>query len=139
MITSLPALPRTHLVLLAPRVEIPNKTAAMYANLTSEQHTDGARSAGLRTSLERGARPDSDALFNMFESVAFGMYPAIEEGRRTMLEAGAPWVRLTGSGPAMFTFVSSEADAVAMALRLRNAGHRAYAAASAGPFDIASS
>ncbi len=139
VITSLPALPRTHLVLLAPRVEIPNKTASMYANLTSEQHTDGARSARLRSSLDRGGSPDPDALFNVFESVAFGMYPAIEEGRRTMLEAGAPWVRLTGSGPAMYTFVRSGAEADALARGLRNAGHRAHAAATAGPADIASS
>ena len=75
----------------------------------------------------------------MFESVAFGMYPAIDEGRRAMLEAGAPWVRLTGSGPAMYTFVGSGAEADALARGLRNAGHRAYAAASAGPADIASS
>ena len=135
VITSLPALHRTHLVLVTPRVDIPNKTAAMYAKLTPEQYTDGARSAGLRSSLERGARPNPDSLFNVFESVALDMHPAIEEGRRAMLEAGAPWVRLTGSGPAMYTFLSSEAEAEALARRLRDSGHRAYAAATTGPQD----
>ena len=130
VITSLPALPRTHLVLLAPSVEIPNKTAAMYSRLTAEHYTDGARSAGLRSSLECGASPDWDSLFNVFESVAFDIHPAIEEGRRAMLDAGAPWVRLTGSGPAMYTFLSSEAEAEALARRLRDAGHRAHAAAT---------
>ena len=136
---SLPDLLRTHLVLLAPRVEIPNKTAAMYGKLTPDRYTDGARSARLRSSLERGAHPAPDSLFNVFESVAFDAHPAIDEGRRAMLEAGAPWVRLTGSGPAMYTLLSSEAAAAALARRLRDAGHRAYAAATTGPFEFASS
>ena len=36
-----------------------------------------------------------------------------------MLEAGAQWVRLTGSGPAMYTFVASADEADALARRLR--------------------
>ena len=137
-ITPLPALPRTHLVLLAPQVEIANKTGYMYSRLTTESYTGGERSAELRAVLERSERPDLDTLFNVFERVAFGLDPAIEEGRRAMLEAGAAWVRLTGSGPAMYTFVGSEADADALARRLRDAGYRAYAAATAGPLDSVS-
>ena len=138
VIGPLPALPRTHLTLLAPRVELPNKTASMYARLTPESYTTGERSARLRSLLESGASPDPDALFNVFEGVAFGLHPAIEEGRRAMLDAGAPWVRLTGSGPAMYTFVASEDEAVALARRLREAGHRAYAAETVGPLDAPS-
>ncbi|MDE2860616.1 MAG: 4-(cytidine 5'-diphospho)-2-C-methyl-D-erythritol kinase [Chloroflexota bacterium] len=133
VITSLPALPRTHLVLLSPQVEIPNKTAAMYGRLTPELYTDGSRSARLRSGLESGASIDPDALFNVFESVAFGLHPAIEEGRRTMLDAGASWVRLSGSGPAMYAFTASAEEADAMARRLREAGHRAHAAATVVP------
>ena len=88
-ITPLPALPRTHLVLLAPQVEIANKTGYMYSRLTTESYTGGERSAELRAVLERSERPDLDTLFNVFEHVAFGLDPAIEEGRRAMLEAGA--------------------------------------------------
>ncbi len=135
VITPLPALPTTHLVLLAPQVEIPNKTGYMYSRLTPESYTGGERSARLRSSLERGERPDPDALFNVFEIAAFDMHPAIDEGLRAMLEAGAPWVRLTGSGPAMFTFVASADEAAELARRLRDAGHRAYAATTTGPLD----
>ena len=130
-VRSLPPMPTAHVTLLAPRVEIANKTAAMYARLTPESYTSGERSARLRSDAGgRDGPPDPDALFNVFESVAFGLDPAIEEGRRAMLDAGAPWVRLTGSGPAMYTFADSEAEASAIALRLRDAGHRAYAAAT---------
>ena len=138
VITSLPALPATHLVLLAPQVEIPNKTRYMYSRLTPESCTGGERSARLRSSLERGARPDPDALFNVFEVAAFDMHPAVDEGRRAMLEAGAPWVRLTGSGPAMFTFVASADEAAKLARRLRDGGHRAYAAVTTGTLDVSS-
>ena len=138
VIAPLPALSRTHMVLLAPQVEIPNKTGYMYSRLTPESYTSGERSVRLRSNLESGARPDPDTLFNVFERVAFGLDPAIEEGRRAMLEAGAQWVRLTGSGPAMYTFVASAEEADAMSRRLRDAGHRAYAAATTGPLDIRS-
>ena len=134
-VRSLPPMPTAHVTLLAPRVEIANKTAAMYARLTPESYTSGERSARLRSMLEGGMAPDPDALFNVFESVAFGLNPAIEEGRRAMLDAGAPWVRLTGSGPAMYTFADSEAEASAIALRLRDAGHRAYATATVAAQD----
>ena len=73
VITPLPALPRTHLVLLAPQVEIPNKTRYMYSRLTPESYTNGERSAYLRAGLERSERPDLDTLFNVFEHVAFGL------------------------------------------------------------------
>ena len=102
----------------------------MYGRLTPEQYTGGERSARLRSGLERGAPLDPDVLLNVFEIVAFGLHPAIEEGRRAMLDAGAPWVRLTGSGPAMYTFTASAEVANGMAGRLRDAGHRAYAAAT---------
>lgn len=139
VITPLAALPRTHLVLLAPQVEIPNKTGYMYSRLAPERYTSGERSAKLRSNLDSGARLDPDTLFNVFEHVAFGLDPAIEEGRRAMLEAGAQWVRLTGSGPAMYSFVASADEADALARRLRDAGHRAYAAATTGPTDTSSS
>ena len=131
-VTPLPAMQRTHLVLLAPRVDIPNKTAAMYGLLTPDSYTSGERSARLRSMLEAGAAPDPDALFNVFERAAFAAHPAIEEGRRAMLDAGAPWVRLSGSGPAMYAFAASASEAASIARRLRDAGHRAYAAATVG-------
>ena len=93
VIHPLPSMPLTHLTLLAPRVEIANKTAAMYARLTPESCTTGERSARLQSMLEDGMAPDPDVLFNVFEGVAFGLNPAIKEGRRAMLDAGAPWVR----------------------------------------------
>ena len=137
VITPLPDFPQAYLVLLATHVEIPNKTAAMYGRLTPEQYTDGGRSTQLRSGLERGMPIDPDALFNVFEGVVFGLHPAIEEGRHAMLDAGAPWVRLSGSGPAMYAFAASAEEADAMARRLREAGHRAYAAATVGPSESA--
>ena len=48
-VRSLPPMPTAHVTLLAPRVEIANKTAAMYARLTPESYTSGERSARLRS------------------------------------------------------------------------------------------
>ena len=52
---------------------------------------------------------------------------------RQMLEAGADWVRLTGSGPALYTFAATKSEAIALAEKLRKAGYEAYVASTVGP------
>ena len=79
-VRSLPLMPTAHVTLLAPRVEIANKTAAMYARLTPESYTSGERSARLQQMLDVGMAPNPDALFNVFESVAFGPGPSHRGG-----------------------------------------------------------
>ena len=131
----LPQMPRTHLAILAPREDFPNKTASMYGRLTQESYTGGERSARLRDILLQGKKAEPDMLFNVFEDVAFRLLPSLETCRRAMLDAGADWVRLAGSGPAMYTFAASGEEAAALAGRLRDAGYAAYAAVTTGPSD----
>ena len=54
----------------------------MAALLLSQYHGRANGHPRLRACLERGVTPGPEALFNVFESVAFGMHPAIDEGRR---------------------------------------------------------
>ena len=128
----LPPMPKTHLVLLTPPVEMPNKTATMYAHLVPEEYTKGEASYRLRDCLQDGKQPDANLLFNVFEGVAFELFPPLEVYRRAMLDMGADWVHLTGSGPGLYTFAASREKAVALAERLRTVGYEAYAAATVG-------
>jgi 4-diphosphocytidyl-2-C-methyl-D-erythritol kinase len=136
-IHELPPMPATHLVLLAPPVWFDKltmsgvgKTATMYGHLNSEHYTGGEAALLLQRSLEDGKRPSGKLLFNVFEAVAFDFIPTLEDYRRAMLEAGASWVHLTGSGPAMYTFAASRRKALGMAEKLRGAGYEAYVAAT---------
>ncbi|MDA0988169.1 MAG: 4-(cytidine 5'-diphospho)-2-C-methyl-D-erythritol kinase [Chloroflexi bacterium] len=128
----LPAMDTTHMVLLAPPVEMPDKTATMYGRLIPEDYTKGEASSRLRDLLQKGKGPKTDSLFNVFESVAFDLFPPLEVYRCAMLDAGASWVHLTGSGPALYTFSDSKQDAIALAEKLRGTGYEAYAATTVG-------
>ena len=138
-VEKLPAMPPTHLVLLAPPVWFDtltmsgaNKTATMYGHLIPEEYTLGEASAKLQDFLQiqEGKRPDAELLFNVFEGVAFELFPTLEVYRSAMLDAGASWVRLVGSGPALYTFAASRKKAVALAERLRDGGYEAYVTAT---------
>ncbi|MFH1560630.1 MAG: 4-(cytidine 5'-diphospho)-2-C-methyl-D-erythritol kinase [Chloroflexota bacterium] len=136
----IPPMPTVHLVLLAPPMWFDkltmsgaDKTATMYSHLAPEQYTGGEASLQLRRCIEDGKRPNAGMLCNAFEGVAFDLFPPLEVCRRAMLEAGADWVRLAGSGPALYTFAGSSSEALAMAEKLREGGYEAYAAATVGP------
>lgn len=131
-VQQLPPLQTEHLVVVAPTLDIPNKTANMYANLGIEEHTDGETSVNLRRCIEERGRPSSKLLFNAFEAVAFRMFPPLDTYREQMLNAGAHSVHLAGSGPAMYSLVSSKRKAMVMASKLRRAGYRAYATSTIG-------
>ena len=131
-VRELPPMPAVDLVLLAPPLEIPDKTATMYGRLTPEHFTKGEASSRLLRSLEDGKRHSGKLLFNVFEAVAFDLFPTLEGYRRAMLDAGASWVRLTGSGPALYTFAASNSEAIALAEKLRSAGYEPYVAQTVG-------
>lgn len=131
-VEGLPDLHTEHLVVVAPTTDIPNKTASMYANLSIDEHTDGEASANLRKCIEERRRPSGKMLFNAFESVAFGMFPPLYTYREQMLNSGAHWAHLAGSGPAMYTFVPTRRKAIIMASKLRRAGYRAYYTSTIG-------
>ncbi|MBI2856268.1 MAG: 4-(cytidine 5'-diphospho)-2-C-methyl-D-erythritol kinase [Chloroflexi bacterium] len=121
-VQALPPMRGVHFVLLVPPVEIPQKTATLYGHLNPEHYTRGEVSQRLRECIEAGNWPDGSLTFNAFEPVALGLFSAIHDYRRAFLAAGAPWVRLTGTGPGMYTFVASRDEAEAMADRLRGTG-----------------
>ena len=57
---------------------------------------------------------------------------AIAAHRDAMLACGAPFVRLSGSGPALFTLVESREEARGIARALRSRGIRGRIARLAG-------
>ena len=136
VVRSLPPIPQTHVVLLVPELEIADKTTTLYGHMTPDQYTSGRATLRLCRSLEDGKRPDARFFFNAFEDVAFGLFPVLEEHRQALLEAGAGWVRLTGTGPALYTSMASRKRAFALAEGLRSGGYRPYVASSVGPSGV---
>ncbi len=135
MVTPLPSLPHTWVVLMLPTVPgMPGKTKQLYASLKASHYTEGQitdRFVALLTgrslkgrspfktntspspSKERGIKGERliSNIFNVFDTVALDNFVGLGEYWQQFLEAGATDVHLAGSGPALFTLVKAQAQA----------------------------
>jgi len=127
IITPLPSPTRKWVVLIDPPVpEIPNKTGRLYAAIKSEHYTKGQITDRLLATLNSGGEVTPSMLFNVFESVAWDMLNQLSEYREQFLKAGADYVHLAGSGPALFTLIKDKIQADKIHESLQRQGLEAY-------------
>lgn len=111
IITPLPLPAGVWLVLLHPPIVLTDKTRKLYEALTPEHYSKGERSQTLAQALNAGEPVKDDLLYNVFEEVAFNVFPGLEGYRQRLLQAGAAGVHLAGSGPTLFAVFTSWVDA----------------------------
>jgi 4-diphosphocytidyl-2C-methyl-D-erythritol kinase len=132
-VTPLPSLPSTWFVLLVPPLpKIPSKTAQMYNKLNVCYFTKGQFVRAALSSLMQGKMFDMSFMFNVFEKVAFDVFPQLNEYRKIFEGAGVLRVYLAGSGPGLFTILSEEEKARELCLQLRKQGLECYVVSNAG-------
>jgi 4-diphosphocytidyl-2-C-methyl-D-erythritol kinase len=127
VLAPLPALDDLAVVLAVPEICIANKTRTLYGALRAQDFTDGSSTRSVVQSLRSGRGLPIGLLCNAFERAAFSLFPLMREHRQAMVDAGAPFVRLSGSGPSMFTLVATAEEAQAIARRLLQVGVHAKA------------
>ena len=108
------------MVVLTPPIDMPNKTASAYAKLTPSNYTNGALTRKLEARIRGGGDVPYQLLFNAFDSVAFDVFPDLEEYWNGFSSIGAREIHLAGSGPSMFAPVSRREVGTALALLLRH-------------------
>ena len=119
IVTPLPPLPRMWVVLVIPEVpQLPEKTRQLYESFDTGHYTDGAVTKRLLAELTGGKGFSHDRLFNVFEGVAFDVFPGLSVYRERMMECGAPEVHLAGSGPALFALLKQRTQAEKLYSRL---------------------
>jgi 4-diphosphocytidyl-2-C-methyl-D-erythritol kinase len=134
ILTPLPPLPRSWLVLLYPPLPMPpNKTRELYRMLDRQDFSPGVVTRTLVNTLKQGEPLPHSLLFNGFERVVYERFPHLDYFRQAMVEAGADYVRVSGSGPTLFTLLSDEAEAQAIVQRLTAANFFAYAIPTVQP------
>lgn len=123
----LPILPRHWVVLTLPAIErVPGKTGLLYQNLAPGHYTDGHFTENMVEVLESGGEFDAGMMFNVFDSIAFKVYPGLEDIYRFMKSAGAPNIHLAGSGPALFSLYRKKSEARDLYTRLKDRGLESY-------------
>ena len=114
-------------VILAPDIDLPNKTATMYGHLTPAEMTKGSLTRKLAARIAGGGDVPPQFLFNAFDAVAFQAFPGLDGYWNTLHSLGAREIHLAGSGPAIYAPVSRKELGTAIHLMLESLhGWRAY-------------
>lgn len=128
VVTPLADVPGFWLVIVRPPLEVPAKTARLYSRLESQHFSHGQATAEMVRQLGQGQKLSPDLLYNVFEAVAFDVFPGLEGYRQRLLTSGAQVVHLAGSGPSLFTMVEDKSQAQAISSRLEAMGVASYVA-----------
>ena len=108
------------LVVLCPAIELPNKTASLYASLSAANHTPGHLTRKLEARIRGGGDVPPQFLFNAFDEVARQAFPGLGGYWETFHSLGAREIHLAGSGPSLFAPVSQKAQGTAIQLMLKH-------------------
>ena len=147
-VAALPPLPPRWMVLACPPDPYPGnprnpapKTARLYSMITQCDYTDGNRTAALVASLHAGG--DTEALaYNAFERVAPVAFGGLAETWTVLREAAALYAgrqagpgcpHLSGTGPAIYTFVPGKPEGEDVVSTLKNRGVKAYLVSTINP------
>jgi 4-diphosphocytidyl-2-C-methyl-D-erythritol kinase len=125
-VTPLPALAPLWLVVAKPPVRVP--TPAVFRALTPADYTDSAATDALAAHIAAGTPPPltDAALRNALEPGVLRDYPAVAATRDLLLRAGAPCVRMSGSGPTLYAPFADLARAAEVYRATRALGAEAW-------------
>ncbi len=130
-VSPLPDLPPTCFVLhMPPLPKIPDKTSKLYGKLSSRNFTQGEFVHAALQTLEQGKTLPSSSMFNIFEAVAFDVFPDLDKYKEIFEQTAGLPVHLAGSGPCLFTPVQNEEKANEVCLSLRRQGLECYIVSS---------
>ena len=122
-------------VIACPGIEVPNKTASLYARLGPSNFTRGALTRRLAARIRGGGDVPPQFLFNVFDDVALDAFPGLRDCWDAMHALGAREVHVAGSGPSLFAPVSSREVGSALQLLLTHQhGLEAHLARTVGGY-----
>ena len=130
-VTPLPPLRHTDLVLLAPAIDLPSKTATLYRSLDPADFTGGDVTRALVAALRKRLPPTPDELFNGFTRAALERFDGLEGYWSRFEEAGADNVHLCGAGPSLFSLARGRDEAESLHERCLAAGLPAFVVSAA--------
>ncbi len=121
------------LLLLKPAISV--STAAVFRNLPASVYTDGMHSRAVCTALTAGQSPELEDLHNCFERSVLETYPEVALSREGLLQAGASFVRLSGTGPTLFAPFPDLTRAQKVQEQLHTQGYEVYLSRAIHPKD----
>ncbi|MEZ4564996.1 MAG: hypothetical protein R2853_19890 [Thermomicrobiales bacterium] len=105
-------------LVVAPRLQIPSKTASLFAALEPGDFSDGTRVRQQAERLRAGRTLEPALLGNAFSRALYALRPDVAAMAGAMREAGAEHVALSGAGPAHYAVFTDPATAFLVKRRL---------------------
>ncbi|GCE20195.1 4-(cytidine 5'-diphospho)-2-C-methyl-D-erythritol kinase [Dictyobacter kobayashii] len=112
------------LLLLKPAIGV--STATVFRKLTATDHSNGSWSQAAQTALQTKSELLPTDLYNGLERGVLEQYSEVAQARAAMLQAGAHFVRLSGSGPTLFTTFATLPEAAKTQYQLQKQGYEVY-------------
>lgn len=119
-LTPLPP-PTGWVVLATPEHDIPQKTGTLYGCLLASDFSDGSSIASQVERIQTGQDVEPSFLQNAFSRALGKLFPDIIQLKKHMLDAGCPFVALSGAGPTHYSIVPSKQGAERIAANLSSA------------------
>lgn len=113
--------PTGWVVLATPEYDIPQKTGTLYGSLLASDFTDGSSIASQVERIRTGQNVEPSFLRNAFSRALGDLFPQSKQLRQRMLDAGCPFVALSGAGPTHYSIVTSKQKAERIAANLSSA------------------
>ena len=130
-LSPLPPVPGIWAVVATPSSEIADKTASLYSLLGERDFSNGSATAELAERIRDGGvtlHDIRDGGVNTFERVASQAFSGLDGLTERFLKAGAGFVRLSGSGPSLFTLTDDEEIGQHLLSRVTGEGVEAHLA-----------
>jgi len=124
-VTQLRSLPIMWLVVLCPPIELSRKTFRMYSLLTDRHISDGSLVDEAVECINKGWF-NNKYLYNVFEHVVSQEYKGFDDMVEAFVQAGAERPCLSGSGPALFSFVKDKTAGEVLCEYLQEKGFLSY-------------
>ncbi len=121
-------------VILAPAIQVSDKTGSVFSRLTEAQFTPGQLTRKLEARIRGGGDVPPQFLFNVFDDVAPEVFPNLRRYWDAFRLMGAREVHVAGSGPSLYAPVSRRELGTTIELLLRHThGWDAHLAAAWQP------
>lgn len=111
-------------LLVKPSISL--STAEVFRYLSANDYTDGTHSRAVCTALQHGREPQVQDLHNSLEHSVLLRYPVVAQAKDAMLQAGASFVHLSGSGSTLFAPFSDLQCATRAHHHLLTQGYEVY-------------
>jgi 4-diphosphocytidyl-2-C-methyl-D-erythritol kinase len=120
-ITPLPTPPMpSWFVLLIPSLpKMTDKTRQAYSRLNSHHFTTGQFARRAMEAWSHGKKVSHSVLFDVFDSIAFDIFPGLTEYWSGFKQAGASNIHLAGAGPTLFAPVADAIKGEELCQRLK--------------------